>query len=94
MGFSITTCHDLAKRLSYYLYFFSFLFFFLNLLHRREYRKVSHSHSHMVLHDRSHDKHGKVVHRSYNSCISSVENLSQKVTYLFCDELDIDSKSL
>jgi len=75
MGFSITTCYDLAKQLSYYLYFFSFLFFFLDLLHRREYGKVSHSHSHITSHDGSHDKHGKVVHRPCSSCISSVENL-------------------
>jgi len=30
---------------------------------------------HMMLHDGSHDKCGKVVHRPYSSCISSVENL-------------------
>jgi len=42
-------CHDLAKQLSYYLYllFFSFL---LDLLHRKECGKVSHSHSHMMGH--------------------------------------------
>ena len=30
---------------------------------------------HMRSHDGSHDKYGKVVHRPYSSCISSVENL-------------------
>jgi len=74
-------CYDLAKQLSYYLYllFFPFL---LDLLHKEKYRKVlchpvSYSHIvtvsyHMMSHDRSHDKCGKVVHRLYSSCISSV----------------------
>jgi len=74
-------CHDLAKRLSHYLYllFFSFL---LDLLHREEYGKVLHHkyhkyHSHMVMsHDKSHDECGKVVHKPYSSCISSIENLT------------------
>jgi len=45
-------CHDLAKRLSYYLYFFSFLFlfFYLGLTTQREVwesvmSQVSHSHT-------------------------------------------------
>jgi len=43
---------------------------------------VSHSHSvtvsyHMMSYDGSHDKHGKVVHRPYSSCISSIENLME-----------------
>ena len=29
----------------------------------------------MMSHDRSHDSHGKEVHRPCSSCISSVENL-------------------
>jgi len=48
-------CHDLAKRLSYYLYFFSFLFlfFYLGLTTQKEVREsvmsqVSHSHGHMT----------------------------------------------
>ena len=70
-------CHDLAKRLSHYLYFFSFLFFFfiLDLLHRGKYGEVTVSH-HMMSHDESHDRHGKIVHRPCSSCISSVENLT------------------
>jgi len=51
--------HDLAKRLSHYLYFFSFLFLFfdLGLTTQREVwesvmSQVSHSHSHSVT---SHD---------------------------------------
>ena len=31
---------------------------------------------HIMSHDRSHDKCGKVVHRLCSSCISSVENLT------------------
>ena len=30
---------------------------------------------HMISHDRSYDRHGKVVHRLCSSCISSVGNL-------------------
>jgi len=48
-------CHDLAKRLSHYLYFFSFsfLFFYLGLTTQREVwesvtSQVSHSHGHMT----------------------------------------------
>ena len=46
--------------------------------------QVSHSHSHMtkviashlmMSHDRSHDRHRKVMHRPYSSYISSIENL-------------------
>ena len=42
---------------------------------------MSHSYSHMtgnhsiMSHNGSHDECGKVVHRPYSSCISSVENL-------------------
>jgi len=47
-----TGCHDLAKQLSHYLYFFSFLFFFfsfiLDLLHRGKCGKVSHHKCHTV----------------------------------------------
>jgi len=44
-------CHDLAKQLSHYLYFFSFLFFFFSLLiwiyyTKRKCRKVSHDKYH------------------------------------------------
>ena len=46
-------CHDLAKWLSHYLYFFSFLFFYLGLTTQREVwesvmSQVSHSHGHMT----------------------------------------------
>ena len=49
-------CHDLAKQLSYYLYFF----FSFRLTTYKEYRKVSchkcyTNHSHMMSHDESHD---------------------------------------
>jgi len=65
-------CHNLAKWLSHYLYFFSFSFsFILDLLHRRECRKVSCHKCHIVTashHMMSHDRHGKVVHRLCSSC--------------------------
>ena len=86
-------CHDLAKQLSYYLYLFSFLFFSLDLLHRRECRKVSHhmTGSHSVMsHDvtyGSYDKYGKVVHRPCSSCISSAENLMGTLLSSSCQML-------
>ena len=68
------TYHDLAKWLSHYLYFFSFLFL-LFYLHRRECRKVSHHKCHKChITMMSHDRHGKIVHRPCSSCISSTEN--------------------
>jgi len=30
---------------------------------------------HMTSHDKSHDKYGKVVHRPYSSCISSIQKI-------------------
>ena len=61
------------KQLSYYLYFFSFSWTY--------YTKGSVGKCHITIvmsqsHDRSHDKHEKVVHRLCSSCISSVENLT------------------
>ena len=96
-------CHDLAKWLSHYLYFFSFLFFsfILDLLHRGKCGKVSHHKCHTVMvtwqevivshhimsHDESHDRHGKIVHRPCSSCISSVENLTGTLSSSPCQTL-------
>jgi len=82
----LSICHDLAKRLSHYLYFFSFsfLFFILDLLHRRKCGKVSH---HMMSHDESHDRRGEIVHRPCSSCISSVENLTRTPSSSLCQTL-------
>jgi len=87
--------YDLAKWLSYYLYFFFFSFsFILDLLHRRECGKVS---CHIVTvtwqevtashHMMSHDRHGKVVHRLCSSCISNVENLMGALLSSLCQTL-------
>ena len=74
-------CHDLAKQVSYYLYFFSFSFLsFLIWTYytRKKCRKVLHDniacHSHISGCHKvtSHDKYGKVVHRPCSSYISSV----------------------
>ena len=92
--------------------FFSFAFI-LDLLHRRECRKVSHhkchshmtgSHSitshdvtvshHMMSHDWSHDRHGKIVHRPYSSCISSVENLIETLSSSLCQSLNKEQLAL
>ena len=98
------TYHDLAKQLSYYLYFFSFLFFsfILDLLYREEYGKVLYykCHSHMTgshnvtSHDRSHDRHRKVVHRPCSSCISSVENLTGTLLSSLCQSLSKEQLAL
>jgi len=70
------------------LFIFLFFSFYLGLItQKRVWESVTHSHSHMtgshsitshhmMSHDRSHDRHGKVVHRPCNSCISNVENLT------------------
>jgi len=79
-------CHDLAKQLSHYLYFFFFSFLFL--LSWIYYTKgstgkcyvtsVTQSQSHhMMSHDKSHDRHGKEVHRPCSSYISSVEKSNE-----------------
>jgi len=84
-------CHDLEKQLSHYLYFFSFLLFYFILFYleltiqegvwESIISQVLHSCGHMtgshsvMSHDGSHDKCGKVVHKPYSSCISSIENL-------------------
>ena len=90
------------KQLSHYLYFFSFSFLFiLDLLHRRKCRKVSHhkchtvtqSH-HMMSHDESHDRHGKIVHRPCSNCISSVENLTRTLSSFLCQSLNKEQLAL
>ena len=43
---------------------------------------------HMMSHDRSHDRHGKVVHRLCSSYISSVENLMGTLSSSFCQLLN------
>ena len=42
---------------------------------------VSH---HMMPHDQSHNRHGKIVHRPYSSCISSIENLTGTLLSSLC----------
>ena len=59
---------------------------------------MSHSHNHMtgksqchinmMSHDGSHDGCGKVVHRLYSSCISSVENLIGTLSNFLCQMLN------
>ena len=41
----------------------------------------------MMLHDGSHDRHGKVVHRPCSSCISSIENLMGTLSSSSCQML-------
>ena len=49
-------------------------------------KKSQHSH-HMMSHDKSHDRHGKAVHRPCSSCISSVENLTRTLSSSPCQML-------
>jgi len=66
----------MAKSLFIFLFFF-FSFSF-SLLHRKECGKVLLSHSHMVMsYNKLHDECGKVVHRPYSSCISSVQEIME-----------------
>jgi len=57
-------------------------------------------HSHMTgsysvtSHDRSHDRHGKVVHRPCSSYISSVENLTRTLSSSLCQSLNKEQLAL
>jgi len=67
-------CANLAKWLSHYLYFFFFFFSFGLTTHKKCgkvscHKGVTVSH-HMI---KSHEEHGKIVHRPCSSCISSVQ---------------------
>ena len=50
--------------------------------------QVSHSHSYIMSYYGSHDRPGKVVHRPCNSCISSVENLTETLSSSLCQLLN------
>ena len=66
--------------------------------------QVSHSHGviwqevtvshHMMSHDGSHDRHGKVVHRLCSNCISSVENLMGTLLSSLCQTLNKETVGL
>ena len=58
--------------------------------------QVSHkSQSHdSKLHDKSHDKCGKVVHRPCSSYISSVENLTGTLSSSLCQSLNKEQLAL
>ena len=88
-------CHDLAKWLSHYLYFlfFSFLLSWTYYIEGSAGKchitsGTSHKSHHMMSHDGSHDKCGKVVHRPYSSCISSVENIMGTLLSSLCQLLN------
>ena len=90
----------MAKSLSIFLFFsFLFLFFYLGLTTQKEVREsvmsqVSQSQHHMMSHDESHDKHGKIVHRPCSSCISSVENLTRTLSSFLCQSLNEEQLAL
>jgi len=73
-----SSCHDLAKWLSHYLYFFSFLFLFGLTTQERKRGEVSYDniiyHNYMSEYHRVtlYNEYGKVVHRPCSSCISSI----------------------
>jgi len=84
----------MAKLLFIFLLFY-FIFFYLELttqegvwesvmsqvLYSCGYMTGSHG---VMSHDGSHDKCGKVVHKPYSSCISSVENLMETLLSSSC----------
>jgi len=98
----------MAKSLFIFLFFFFSFSFILDLLHRRECRKVSHHKCHIVTviwqevtvshhimsHDQSHDRCGKIVHRPCSSCISSVENLTGTPSSSLCQMLNKETIGL
>ena len=45
-------------------------------------------------HMRSHDRHGKLVHRPCSSCISSVENLIGTLSSSLCQSLNKEQLAL
>ena len=74
LSLSLATCHDLAKRLSHYLYFFSFLFLFflIGLITTR----WSAGKSHMTLsqyHNSVMDGHRWSCHGSQSQCVTWLE---------------------
>jgi len=87
-------CYDLAK-MAKLLFIFLFFSFTLDLLHRRECRKVFCHKCHIVtviwqevtvshyitLYDRSHDRHWKVVHRPCSSCISNIKSNRNSIKF-------------
>ena len=92
-----SVCHDLARWLSHYLYFFSFLF----LLSWTHYIEGSVGKCHIVTvsyymtsHNGSHDRHGKVMHRPCSSCISSIENLMETLSSSLCQLLNKEQLAL
>ena len=85
-GIYTPQCHNLAKQLSHYLYFFLF-YFNLDLLHKEEVQEsVTWQISHItVTHQditRSHDECGK-IHRPYSSYISSVQEIDKNSIEFF-----------
>jgi len=56
-------------------------------------QEVTASH-HMMSHDQSHDRHGKIVHRPCSSCISSVKNLMGTLSSSLCQLLNKEQWAL
>ena len=56
-------------------------------------QEVTASH-HMMSHDQSHDRHGKIVHRPCSNCISSVENLMGTLSSSLCQLLNKEQLAL
>ena len=84
------------KQLSHYLYFLFFFFsFYLGLTTQKEVQESVMSQSyHMMSHNESHDRHGKIVHRLCSSCISSVENPTRTLSSSLCQSLNKEQLAL
>jgi len=48
----------------------------------------------MSHHMMSHDRHGKIVHRLYSNCISSVKNLMGTLSSSLCQSLNKEQLAL
>jgi len=57
------------------------------------WQEVTLSH-HMMSYNRSHDRHGKVVHRPCSNCISSIENLTRTLLSSLCQSLNKEQLAL
>jgi len=71
----------MAKSLFIFLFLLSWTYYTEESMGKCHVTSVTQSQSHHMM---SHDRHGKVVHRPYSSCISSVENLTGTLSSSLC----------
>jgi len=85
----------MAKLLFIFLFFsFPFLLSWTYYTEGSWESVMSQASHHMMSHNWSHDRHGKIVHRPYSSCISSVENLMGTLLSSLCQSLNKEQLAL